>query len=119
MAVLRACVRCGKPGPESYCSDHKPAPWQGSNRRELMGMSGWEWTELRQQALSRDLSTCYLCGKKDANEVDHLLPVAAGGENTLANLASAHSACHRRRHLDRDWAAPRIQETLELLRRQR
>lgn len=115
MTILRACAVCAKPTPEPYCEAHRPKAWQGSRRRELMGLSGSAWDRLRRQILQRDKGTCYLCGKLGATEVDHLRELAAGGTNDPSNLASAHPSCHRRKHRDPEWARERVAHVLALL----
>ena len=115
--ILRACVVCAKPGPESYCREHRPAPW-GSKRRERMGISGGAWETLRHKVIARDMECCFLCGRVGGElEVDHLVEVAAGGSNSLANLATCHKTCHARRHREPEWAAERVAMALEVLAR--
>lgn len=42
---------------------------------------------------------CHLCGAKitvkDRWDLDHMIPLALGGADQLANLAPAHDTCHR------------------------
>lgn len=68
-------------------------------------MTGWAnsrsyrsprgWTATRKRILSRDQGVCYICGLDGANEVDHILNVAAGGTHDDTNLAAIHShPCH-------------------------
>lgn len=77
-----------------------------------MGLSGGAWETLRRKVQARDMGCCYLCGQVGADEVDHLIEVAAGGSNDLSNLASCHAACHRRRHREPEWAGDRVQMAL-------
>lgn len=115
MTVLRACVRCGRPAKESFCTKHKPKPWAGSRRRKLMGLSGGAWETLRQRVLARDMGCCYLCDNLGADQVDHLVEVADGGTNHLTNLASCHAPCHERKHRDPEWAKERVERALAVL----
>ena len=44
--------------------------------------------------------TCHLCGgtidgTRDAWDLDHVIPLALGGEDTDDNLRPAHRKCHR------------------------
>lgn len=38
---------------------------------------------------------CWMCGSPDANEVDHVKPIAHGGAHMLANLRPACGPCNR------------------------
>ena len=42
---------------------------------------------------------CHLCGAKitvrEKWDLDHMIPLALGGADELANLAPAHNTCHR------------------------
>lgn len=113
--ILRACVKCGLPSPESYCPEHKPKAWANSKRRERMGLSGGAWATVRRRVLKRDMGCCYLCDKPGADEVDHLVELAAGGTNDPNNLASCHAACHRHKHREPEWAGDRVQMALGVL----
>lgn len=48
------------------------------------------------QLLKRDGDKCFYCGNKlyDDITLEHLLELAAGGKNTLANSVLAHSKCN-------------------------
>lgn len=116
MAILRACAICATPSRGPYCTEHQPRAWEGSQHRQRMGLSGGAWDRIRRQILDRDQSTCYLCDRPGATEVDHLVELAAGGTNDPSNLASAHPDCHRRKHRDPEWAEERIQRVLAVLR---
>lgn len=116
-AVLRACAVCAKPSPKPYCQEHQRDRWAQSKRQSRMGIGGGTWEALRHKVITRDLRCCYLCdqviSEGDQIEVDHLVEVADGGTNDLSNLATAHVACHRRRHREPDWAAERIEKALK------
>ncbi|MBE7519561.1 MAG: HNH endonuclease [Thermoflexaceae bacterium] len=50
------------------------------------------------QILERDGHQCVACGAGGVRfEVDHIVPLAAGGSNELANLRTLCVPCHRRR----------------------
>lgn len=59
---------------------------------------GTEWVKLRAKVLERDLYLCQYCldeGRtRQATEVDHVIPKAKGGEDTMENCASACQSCH-------------------------
>ena len=114
-AAVRECGRtprldriAGRPGPgmencgvtASVCSvpdcpRFTPCPihrtWNATN--------GWRWSRLRAQVLERDRDRC-VCSAR-ATIVHHLIPLAAGGDDTLANLRSLCDACDGKAH---GWA---------------
>jgi hypothetical protein len=49
---------------------------------------------LRSQAFKMYGKTCNYCGNI-GNEVDHIIELAAGGDNTLENLQVLCSPCHK------------------------
>ena len=62
---------------------------------------GSEWKRLRLQVLKRDchICQCEACRKvgrvKPANEVDHIVPKAKGGTDSLSNFQAINSDCHK------------------------
>ena len=60
---------------------------------------GTAWRKLRLVVLERDRRLCQTCLKLGrtvaATDVDHILPIAQGGTNDLANLQCLCSDCHR------------------------
>lgn len=67
----------------------------------------------RGAVIERDASTCYLCGHpvEESNiEIDHVVPLARGGEHTYANLRVACQRCNRRKGTklvsECEWAIP-------------
>ena len=44
--------------------------------------------------LSMSGGRCWLCGRPDADSVDHVKPLRRGGMHALANLRTAHRACN-------------------------
>lgn len=51
------------------------------------------WQALRLACLERDGYVCAYCGN-EANEADHVIPVAAGGKDELSNLVAACKQCN-------------------------
>lgn len=52
----------------------------------------------RAAIIARDKQRCHLCGKRvplHDIDLDHIVPLAVGGEHTAANLAVSHSRCNR------------------------
>lgn len=87
--MRRPCLACGKLTEHgSYCRLHRKQQGgtgqRGSTRR---------WRKLRAQVIERDDWRCtYIdpktgerCPKRDELEADHIVPVAAGGKDTMEN----------------------------------
>jgi 5-methylcytosine-specific restriction protein A len=92
MKLPRICAEpnCGeiaKPG-TNRCPRH-PAKRSPSSR----ATSTSEWKRIREEALRRDAHTCQLCGDP-ATQVDHVISVAAGGDNSLSNARSVCAQCN-------------------------
>ena len=47
-----------------------------------------------QKVMAKSKSVCHICSGEYANTIDHIVPVAWGGSDNLANLAPAHTACN-------------------------
>jgi HNH endonuclease len=68
----------------SYCHGHQPKTGRGSTR---------QWRNLRKAVFARYGRTCVYCGRT-ATHIDHVVPVASGGTDDLANLRPACGACN-------------------------
>lgn len=59
---------------------------------------GNTWMAIRHRVLTRDCGLCQVCDKAGrltlASEVDHIVPLAAGGTDHLGNLQAICSDCH-------------------------
>ena len=83
-----------------YCDDHAEMgkAWAGCQGK---GRGGRPWRRLRDKVLKRDhyLCQCADCKRlgrlRGADEVDHIVPVAAGGTDDEANLQAINHDCHR------------------------
>lgn len=63
---------------------------------------GHKLTVIRQRILLRDEYTCQICGRVSAQlEVDHIVPLSMGGNNSISNLQSLCKTCHKLKS-DRD-----------------
>jgi len=52
----------------------------------------------RQKIYERDKGICYLCGEPvDSNNwhLDHIIPLARGGEHVMTNVAVTHPFCNQ------------------------
>ena len=70
-------------------------PWErAAERRAAYAARPRSNSSARQAALSRDGYSCVECGAA-AQEVDHIVPRAMGGEDDVWNLQSLCTSCHR------------------------
>lgn len=49
---------------------------------------------IREYVFNRDSYKCVLCGSKEFLQVDHIISVYRGGENTLGNLQTLCRSCN-------------------------
>jgi len=96
------CLDCGVPTNSSRCpkcfqiySGNNPRPYKGS-----AASRGYDyaWTQVRLSILYRDKFICHYCSKflvgKDAT-VDHIVPLAHGGERLdPSNLVASCRTCN-------------------------
>jgi 5-methylcytosine-specific restriction protein A len=74
--------------------------WRPDSERGTAAQRGYgtEWRKLRAQVLARDEGLCQAClaaGRTTvAEQVDHVIPKAAGGTDDLANLQALCRECH-------------------------
>ena len=68
--------------------------WGGTVKRD--GKYGYRYNQLRPAVLERDGYVCPYCGRP-ADTVDHVIPVALGGTDTLDNLVAACKRCNSRK----------------------
>ncbi len=103
-AALRPCLRPGCPELVSggYCDRH-PAPSRAPlapDTRPSAARRGYGsgWRALRDQMLARE-PLCRACRPRfvPATEVDHIVPLAEGGSNTVDNLQPLCKSCHSRK----------------------
>lgn len=64
-------------------------PWSQMTRHEQDGRGTARWKKLRALVL-RTSDVCWMCGRGGADTVDHLIPLALGGQNVIENLRPAH-----------------------------
>ena len=48
----------------------------------------------RESVMTANDSICHICEKRGADAIDHIVPVAWGGSDEIANLAPAHTSCN-------------------------
>lgn len=61
-----------------------------------------EWMAIRAKVIKRDRNKCTRCPNTTYLQVDHIRPVASGGQTVMHNLrtlcADCHAMCHSSRH---------------------
>jgi 5-methylcytosine-specific restriction endonuclease McrA len=79
---------------------HGKKPFETSQRRESTA-SGWQQQRDAEYVLYRDDTICHVCRRPGATVVDHVIPLAEGGPDTLENKAPIHAEpCHRIKSAD-------------------
>lgn len=93
--IERTCIKCGAISDQTRCPAHRRKPWAGSTRRTKT-KSGWQQQKEAQSVLILHNGICHVCGLPGATQVDHVIPVAEGGPDTIANKRPIHAVpCHR------------------------
>lgn len=54
----------------------------------------WSWLKTRERILKRDGHKCRRCGATDFLQIDHIIPVAKGGQTVDINLWTLCDRCH-------------------------
>ena len=55
------------------------------------------WSKVRKRILKRDKNICHYCGK-EADTVDHKIPVISGGTDDDENLVACCRKCNSKKH---------------------
>ncbi|MFI5802963.1 HNH endonuclease [Streptomyces sp. NPDC051561] len=104
----RAASICYRPGcPRrtlrlGRCALHAPPaqPWARTSARNQDRTQHPVWQRrIKPRALARDGWACVACGSREALEVDHIIPIAKGGEWSLENAQTLCQPCHRSKTL--------------------
>jgi hypothetical protein len=67
---------------------------QNAQRKKKLYTENWD--DIRKQVYRRDGYRCVMCGKKGKLAAHHIIPVKISKNNSLSNLVSVCSSCHRR-----------------------
>lgn len=99
----RPCKRNGCPEvvDSGYCEEHseqESAPFSDASRSEesrkrKKHYGTKRWQKVRKRVLRRD-PICQMCEKNPSKEVDHIVPLAEGGDDSMENLQGLCSSCH-------------------------
>lgn len=89
----RPCRIPGCPNGQD-CNEHTPTPWVASRRKERVS-SGWQQQRDNARILRTHQYRCHVCGQIGAMQVDHVIALAEGGEDTDENKRPIHKTpCH-------------------------
>ena len=90
----KLCNHCPNLQP---CPDHPKVAWASSTRRERT-ISGWEQQRRAERVMRIHDGICHVCHRPGSDQVDHVTPLAHGGEDTLDNLRPIHKRpCHEQK----------------------
>lgn len=86
---------------QRYCDEHAPKQKNTNSKRQYdfsRGTTaqrgyGARWRKLRLLALHRD-PVCVRCQRRPTVDIDHIIPKAAGGTDSLDNLQGLCHSCH-------------------------
>jgi len=99
--ALKPCIVCGLPSSGSRCPAHTYR--NGSTRT---------WRKVRVLILARlNLYVCQLCGRP-GSQVDHIVPLAEGGDDAPGNLRTLCNCCHALRHWRTDRRAQNMSDVM-------
>jgi len=69
--------------------------WSSSTRKQRIGKSGWAEQRDARRLLALHRSRCHVCGQPGATQVDHVIPLSQGGQDTDHNKRPIHARpCH-------------------------
>lgn len=107
---------CSKPGcPElvdgGYCESHSGGSDNASDRsheaqERKKHYSTERWKRVRKRVLRRD-PVCQMCEERPAEEVDHITPLAEGGDDSMENLQGLCESCHSKKTIKETDQGPR------------
>lgn len=99
-AVIQ-CAHCGKTfsrrrGMTKYCSQE----CYGNSMLSHFPRKGKEFSKAVRRAIrKRDNHACVICGSTRNLELDHIIPISLGGENSIENGQTLCHKCHRAKSL--------------------
>jgi len=84
--------------------------WNSSTRKQRIGKSGWEEQRQNRRLLTQHRGICHVCGQPGAGQVDHVIPLHRGGQDTDHNKRPIHARpCHENKTRAESVAARRGQ----------
>lgn len=90
-APSRCTQRCGRLATKhGRCDEHQRKPWENTSQRN-QALDKTEWARTKAEHLALE-PACRACGSTTRLEVDHIIPVAAGG--ALYDHGNLQTLCH-------------------------
>lgn len=75
---------------------HAPKPWAGNNGRRGRTRSGSREQRINRAVMLQHEGVCHVCGQPGADQVDHVIALTEGGDDTIDNRRPIHAEpCHR------------------------
>ncbi|OPJ96328.1 HNH endonuclease [Serratia marcescens] len=87
--------------PSGFCNEHRGEGWRNYKPGQSRHQRGYgsRWDVIKPRILKRDKGLCQECLRRgaitEADCVDHIVPLAHGGDDGEANLQSLCTPCHR------------------------
>lgn len=97
---------CGRLVLTGRCDEHRVRDADVRLSPEERGY-GREWRSIRKVVKMRQ-PLCQHCRRAPTTDIDHILPMAAGGTNDYSNLQGLCKACHSRKTVNEDGGFGRI-----------
>ncbi len=99
MSGLRVCVTCGaaftrRTSRQRHCPAHEPRGREHASPTTRAQRDGTGLYDKHRRIVLAGSPSCWICGEAGATTVDHVVPVASGGDNSLTNLRPACRACN-------------------------
>lgn len=96
--TLRTCKVCRRACVGDYCPAHehlRPQAFERDKGKSAASRGyGHAWRKRREEVLSEQ-PICAMCKRRFAEQVDHIMPLAAGGTHERENLQGLCVECHR------------------------
>lgn len=99
----RPCKKTGCPElvESGFCESHSKGADNVRDRskeaQERKGHYSTErWKKVRKRVLRRD-PICQMCEEEPSQEVDHITPLAEGGDDSMENLQGLCESCHSKK----------------------
>ena len=102
LALICSVPSCANIAP---CQAHPPINHRKAHtarRAAITGPNGWLNSAMKARVRVRDGHACVLCGARGPLEVDHIVPLLAGGAHTEANMRTLCRACNQARNRRKD-----------------